>query len=308
MFRYLLKYLKKGIKFFTPYGVLWLIKRAKAPPAERKKPNRARLQFEVHLSEHCNLKCAGCGHFSSIAEEEFTQIDVFSKDLSRLNDLTGGDVRYIALLGGEPLLNKNINEFMEISRKFFKDVYIYIVTNGILLDKMDAAFWETAHKNNIWISISPYPIKLNINQIKQLSNKYGVPCGFYHGSNGIIDFGGLDDTSGKKMFRWAFDTQGGQNYKKNFMRCGFSNGCITLKNGKLFTCAMFPHIEHFNKRFGKKLEITGRDYIDIYKAKNIGEIMDFLATPVPFCRYCNLDKVTHNHEWSVTKKEISEWT
>jgi MoaA/NifB/PqqE/SkfB family radical SAM enzyme len=213
----------------------------------------------------------------------------------------------MSLLGGEPLLNRDINKFMEVSRKYFKDTYIYIVTNGILLDKMDASFWETACENNIWIGISPYPIKLDINLIKHLSKKYSVPCGFYQGY-GIVDFGGLEDNRGKKMFRWAFDLQGKQNYKVNFMKCGYANGCITLKSGKLYTCAMAPHIEHFNKQFGEKLEITERDYIDIYKAKNIEEIMEFLATPIPFCRYCNLRKVTYNHEWSVTKKEISEWT
>jgi hypothetical protein len=134
-----------------------------------------------------------------------------------------------------------------------------------------------------------------------------VPCGFYQGYS-IIDFGGLDDNSGKKMFRWVFDMEGKQNYKVNLMMCGYANGCITLKNGKLYTCAMIPHIEHFNRQFGKKLEIIVGDYIDIYKVKNIDEIMEFLAAPAPFCRYCNLNRITYNHEWSVTRKEISEWT
>jgi hypothetical protein len=272
-----------------------------------KKKKNARFGFEVHLSEHCNLKCAGCGHFSSIAEEEFARTDIFENDLIRISNLTKGDLKYIALLGGEPLLNKDINKFMEISRKYFMDAYIFIVTNGILLSKMDVAFWETARKHNIWIGISPYPIKLDINLIRQFSKQYSVPCGFYQGY-GIIDFGGLGDDSGKEMYRWAFDLQGKQNYKVNFMICGLSNMCITLKNGKLYACSLVPHVEHFNKQFGKRLEITECDYIDIYKAKNIDEIMDFLATPIPFCRYCNLNKVTYNHKWSVTKKEISEWT
>jgi hypothetical protein len=299
MFRYLKRYLKFGLlRFNTSIKVLL---------GNCKKQRSVKLGFEVHLSEHCNLKCAGCGHFSSIAEEEFAEIDVFENDLSRISILTNGDIKYIALLGGEPLLNKDINKFMEISRRYFKDAYIYIVTNGILLEKMDVAFWETARENNIWIGISPYPIKLDIKLIKRFSKQYSVPCGFYQGY-GIIDFGGMEDNSGKKMFRWVFDLQGKQNYKVNFMMCGYANDCITLKSGKLYTCAMFPHIKHFNKQFGKNLEITERDYIDIYKAKNIDEIMEFLATPIPFCRYCNLSKVTYNHEWEVTRRKISEWT
>ncbi|MDR2521860.1 MAG: 4Fe-4S cluster-binding domain-containing protein [Spirochaetaceae bacterium] len=305
--------MKKVIKFFIPHGFLLAIRLIRARViflrTGGKKPRLAKLQFEVHLTEHCNLKCAGCGPFSALAEEEYAKTSVFENDLRRINNLTNGDVRSIRILGGEPLLNKDINEFMEISRRYFKDTFICIITNVILLDKMDASFWKTAHKNNIWISISPYPIKLNINLIRQLSNKYGVPCG-YVTDRAIVDFAGLGASSSRKMnmFRWAIDVKGKQNYKLNFSACWVSNECITLRNGKLYSCGIFPFIEHFNKQFGTKLEVTERDYIDIYKAKNIDEILDFMATPIPFCRHCNLKKVTYGHEWRVTKKEISEWT
>ena len=50
------------------------------------------------------------------------------------------------------------------------------------------------------------------------------------------------------------------------------------------------------------------DYIDIYKAKSIQEILAFLAKPIPFCKYCNVKGRTFGHERGISKKEIEEWT
>lgn len=37
--------------------------------------------FEIHLCEHCNLRCQSCDNFSSLAEEEFVDVDVFNKEM-----------------------------------------------------------------------------------------------------------------------------------------------------------------------------------------------------------------------------------
>jgi hypothetical protein len=63
------------------------------------------LRFDVHLAEHCNLRCIGCEHFSPLAKEEFLDIDSFKKDCIRLSELTNKDLEEMFLLGGEPLLN-----------------------------------------------------------------------------------------------------------------------------------------------------------------------------------------------------------
>ena len=78
-------------------------------------------------------------------------------------------------------------------------------------------------------------------------------------------------------------------------------------NGNLYTCTIAPNIEHFNKYFGYNLPLTDRDGIDIYKAESMEEILEFLAKPIPFCKYCKVKERTFNHEWTTSKKEINEW-
>lgn len=55
------------------------------------------------------------------------------------------------------------------------------------------------------------------------------------------------------------------------------------------------------------MEVTDRDYIDIYKVKNLDEILAFMAKPIPFCKYCYLSHEPILYNWAPSKKDISEW-
>jgi hypothetical protein len=112
----------------------------------------------------------------------------------------------------------------------------------------------------------------------------------------------------KTMYRLPYDLEGKQNVKKSFGLCFSAIECITLKDGKLSTCKEPAQIHLFNDYFGKDLKISEDDFIDIYKANNIDEIIDFLRKPIPFCRYCNWTDSQTRLEWHVSKREISEWT
>jgi MoaA/NifB/PqqE/SkfB family radical SAM enzyme len=202
------------------------------------------------------------------------------------------------LLGGEPLLHPQITSIFDIINLNFDSYTAAVVTNGILLNKQSPIFWESCRKNAIEIIITKYPINLNFDFLKDIAEKYGVK----------IKFWGNTETTIQTMQRVPLDLKGKQNYIRSFKICSISNGCITLKEGKLFTCSLVPHINHFNEYFNQNLQVTKDDYIDIDKAKNIKEILEFLSKPIPFCRYCNIGKKTGFIKWSISKKDIKEWT
>lgn len=77
------------------------------------------LNFEVSLTEHCNLNCVGCSHFSPLAEPAFADFDEVSRDSQRMAQLLNGKVRYIHLLGGEPLLHPDLIRFFGMARGCF---------------------------------------------------------------------------------------------------------------------------------------------------------------------------------------------
>jgi len=265
-----------------------------------KLPKPFNLHFiEIHLTEHCNLNCAGCYHFSNIAEEEFVNISSFEKDLRQLSKLTNKNVNEIRLFGGEPLLHPEVIRLIDLTRKYFNTTTrVSLITNGILLSKQPPEFWKCASRNGLVISISHYPIKLDIIKIKELSVQYSVTVGY---DGGVAYF---REIAPKLMYKNSFDLTGSGDITDNFNLCHRSNKCINLRNGQLYTCPIIAYSEHFFNKFGY-LKKCAKDSINIHKTNNVEELANFVSKPVPFCRFCK--KLEYSFEWRRSKGEISEW-
>lgn len=258
---------------------------------------KSRLEIvEFHITEHCNLNCKSCVHFSPLAEEEYLPLDIFQSDIKRLKELTEGNINTINLFGGEPLLNRDVTEYLKIARDSFSKSTINLVTNGILLMEQDDFFWNTLKNYNITIAITEYPINIDYEKIFQKAEEQGVKTIFF--------------ASNKKNSQWHFplDLDGKQNKYYNFAHCQEANQCTNIYHGKLFICPIASNIRHFNKFFDKNIPITKYDYIDIYKTKNIKNILRFISMPTPVCKYCNIKARTFDNQWEVSKKSITEWT
>jgi MoaA/NifB/PqqE/SkfB family radical SAM enzyme len=253
-------------------------------------------QIEVHITEHCNLGCWGCLHFSSLADEIFLDPVSFEQDCARLAKISSR-LTVLKLLGGEPLLHPKVNVFLEIARRYFKTTVIQLTTNGILLSRQPDSFWEACQKHKVHIEVSDYPIKMDIKTIAEKCGKYRV-CVEYTPPK---EYG---------MNKKILDLDGGQDPKTSFASCVIAKygECTTLRDGKIYTCYVAAHIKFFNKYFNKDLKITEKDYSDIYKVTDKETILDFLHKPFPFCRYCKSSAMSFDHKWTVSRKEISEWT
>lgn len=112
------------------------------------------------------------------------------------------------------------------------------------------------------------------------------------------------DKKQKVMTKMILNPKGNSNPFQSFIGCTL-NQCAQLYEGKLYPSA---YIEHFNKHFSQNLQITSLDFIDIHKP-NLAyqEILNFMAKPLPFCRYCDTMKWQHIGEWKDSKKDISEY-
>jgi len=258
-------------------------------------------KIDIHITDHCNLNCRSCTHFSSIANEFFLDIDVFERDIKRLSELAQQQLGSMFLLGGEPLLHEELIDFFPIARMNFPNTNLIIITNGILLEKQTDRFWKACKRYNIQIWVSNYRLKLNREIVEERAKKFNVYIGY-------TTYGGdsCDMEQDKIWGKWKLDLEGKQNWVDSFEHCSIKN-CVTLKNGKLYTCPTLAHIEHFNKFFNKNLEPCEYDYIDIFQVDSHQAILDTMVKPIPFCRYCK-SKEFELGIWETTKKDISEWT
>jgi len=249
--------------------------------------------FNVQLTDHCNLNCVGCSHFSGIATEHFLNVFNYRKDCERFAKLAGNYVYKIQLMGGEPLLHEDIAEIIDITRDNFPKASIRLITNGILLPNMGLDFWNVCKKNNVVISISPYPVNLNVKKIYELALRYSV----------VIDAG---NQYTKKFTKNVYDATGSQNRNDSFKKCG-QVFCHQLYEGKFYMCQIPALIKYFNKYFQYNFQVSPDDYIDIYEIEDVRALLKYLKNPIPFCRYCNINASDHNIRWCVSRKEISEW-
>jgi MoaA/NifB/PqqE/SkfB family radical SAM enzyme len=254
--------------------------------------------LHIHLTDHCNLKCSGCDNFSPLAPEVFADIAVVDRDLKRISELCDNRVREIQLLGGEPLLHPKIIDFLNITKKYFTRTTVKLISNGVLITRMEDDFWESCRQNKIEIVVTKYPININHAEIERLVKSKKVKFSFY---------GSTEDIE-KSMQCMPIDLSGKQNPRDSFLRCSAANRCIALDNGKIYTCTTIPYIKYFNSWFGKDLKVSENDYLNIYKVERFDEIMKFLCRPMPFCRYCNQKAMIWNIGFGVSKKEIEEWT
>jgi hypothetical protein len=267
---------------------------------------REEMYFEYLLAEHCNVSCQCCDHFSQHGEPKCVDIDVFSRDMTRLSWLFEGKIGSVRLVGGEPLLHKDIVKCMKISREAFPDAAIEVVTNGVLLKKLESAaqgnFWQACHDNNVSIVMTIYPIGLDVDELERLAEKYEV--NFFASSN--IHASEADHTT-KITDKHTLQLNGKAD-KWGFASCFYLNYSNNVVNGKWSLCPCSANIGIFNKAFHQNLEVGEQDYVDIYKAADWKALAKFSSNRIPFCRYCDMKNwVLGYGEWKPSNKLISEY-
>lgn len=261
-----------------------------------KKRVKKSLSFEVGISEHCNLNCKGCSHFSPISPKYNMPFELFCKDLRQLSKIFNGKASRIHIMGGEPILHPQLNAILTETRKCFPKATIRLVTNGKKYKSLKADFWDICRKNNIVISPTKYPYDINYDEFKQIAKANHVR---YRYMNGLKKL--------KKLKKYPFDLSGSQSAEESFRLCTQASKCITLKDGRLYPCSTAAYADIFNQHFDKNLIISESDYVNIYEIQDEKEILKKLSQPIPFCSYCGIKNIQKGLKWEESKKEMSEW-
>jgi hypothetical protein len=231
---------------------------------------------EYSVAYHCNLKCSACSHMSPYVSKQFPALASFEADLTALSRvLHAKDIR---MLGGEPLQNPEIVDYLKAARRSGIADTIMLTTNGLLLHGMKDEFWENV--DFIWLSLYPgrQPPAKALEHIKARAKE----------SNTRLD---LDQTT---HFRATYVTEPhAKDWTTDmlFRTCGSAHRyhCHMLFEGRLFKCAVPPFLPEFLAKMGKNGYDPGVDGFDIHGATNLfEELKRFLFTPetLDACRYC----------------------
>jgi len=254
--------------------------------------------YEINIVDHCDISCKGCSHFSPIAEKRISPLETVQSDLRRMSELTAQNVDEIHILGGEPLLHPDLQKILITAREVFPNSVISVITNGMQLLKQADAFWDVCMNNKITIEVTKYPINLDYDKIIKTVESKGIAFKF-HSYTGKAT---------KTLYKMPLDLKGQQDAEESFNNCTLANRWIAIMDGRIYTCQVSPNAYHFNKKFSTNLDIEDGDFLDIYKVTDINEILTFLSTPKPFCKYCKTTEIINGIPWQPSNRSIEEWT
>jgi uncharacterized Fe-S cluster-containing radical SAM superfamily protein len=121
--------------------------------------------LEVHASHACNLKCLSCSHYSYSTFKKHATLDDFENQFNNWSKKIKPSI--FRVLGGEPFLNKQLDKFLFLIKKYFKSSKIVLVTNGLLIKKFEIDL-EFIKKNNVFLVVS---LHSNHQEYKQTLNE-----------------------------------------------------------------------------------------------------------------------------------------
>jgi len=169
----------------------------------------------------------------------------------------------VQLLGGEPLLHKNLPALMQITKRLRLDSATNIITNGHLLPKMRDEFWEALE----YLQISIYPgfDETILELVESKRSIYGFDVGTTRFSHFYSQFKKTPD-EGVESFR----------------DCHWKKTCFTIHRGFAFLCSQscfFP-----KAIMGLPAETDGLPLAGLTEEK----LLAFLNRTEPFeaCKIC----------------------
>lgn len=241
--------------------------------------NKASVQtqsLEYSVSYHCNLKCAGCSHLSPFSNRLFPSLESFSKDLNQLAKIM--HTRVLRLLGGEPMLNPEINEFIKTARASGIADKIMVTTNGTLIHKMNDEFW----KDIDFVLVTLYAgvsVRESFDLLRRKARFFKTHLWFQFVSKfrtTIVTRPHPKDWITQIIFKTCRDAH--------------LFHCHMVHEGKMYKCAVPPFLCNYIHRMGLIGYDPTVDSFDIYDgdADPYERLKKYLLStnPMEACRYC----------------------
>lgn len=231
------------------------------------KPKQIIPHIEIHASDHCNLNCKGCAHFSPVFDKKLPNTKERIRDIEMLCKISS-NIMSLFIMGGEPLLNPDLGVYIDISRKLLPNTDIELVTNGLLLLNCNYEFMKLLHTNKIIVVISEYePTSKLRDQILRRLEKYEIEyiIRIYDKKQKFIKPLTLSDKS----------------IHSNTCIC---DGCVNIYKGKIARCPIVMYIEKINEKFGVFFPEEGK--YDMKEIKSVDELNLLMKERIPLCKYC----------------------
>lgn len=251
--------------------------------------------LEIHVADHCNLNCKNCSMFCGLVKKP--KYSDYMQTQNSLYILKGifNHIKQIRVIGGEPLLNRELDKYLYMIRNIYPNSNIKVITNGILVtamkDNLITAFKETASK---LIVTSYLPLIKRIDKINDFLKEKGIN---YEISEVVTDFQKIYDYTGK------------QDKYLSFNACHWKGACATLYENQIAPCFVPFVIKNLSENFNLNISTSGILKLNS-EALNKEKIRKLFNTPFDMCKYCAPRGITAKWEMcdEDSVKNVRDWS
>jgi organic radical activating enzyme len=235
--------------------------------------------FELHVTEHCNLRCAHCCNTSPYLSDKTLAPSMIAETLAKMSSVLHADV--FKIMGGEPLLHPEITEVLRVVKASGVADVVRLFTNGLLLAQMDDAFWrELDH-----LTVSSYtsaPVRPeHLAMIEEKARAFDV----------VLNIKPVEAFSQVMHNERRHDDVGIQ---KTYDDCWLRHRCLVARDGRFFICTRSAYLVDMHERVS-----LIEPYADAARRRDddsvalsdpdLGEKLVALLnrrTPLNACRFC----------------------
>ncbi|TML96353.1 MAG: 4Fe-4S cluster-binding domain-containing protein, partial [Actinobacteria bacterium] len=232
--------------------------------------------LEYNVVEHCNYACRECSHFSPHMPAHQADLPTFRRDLAALQAVYHvGRFRFV---GGEPLLNKNLVEFVTAVRDSGIADKIEVATNGSLVHKAPDELFEAID----FFNISWYPDRrCDAAKVKLAEEKCRTHATVFK-ARAVSKFRLMQidrRTADARLVKDIYDT----------CQLAHSWHCQTFYEGYFYLCSRPTLTARYLEQRGVEIpDLRTRDGVSLHEPRLGERLRAYLENPEPLesCHYC----------------------
>jgi uncharacterized Fe-S cluster-containing radical SAM superfamily protein len=258
--------------------------------------------LEIVTTTRCTLQCRHCiGDIPEIKKHEHYSMS-FEEYKNYLDNLLSGlrSIKLVRILGGEPLLNKDIPKILAYTLEQPKIKHVYLVTNATILPSKEVIEALKKHPRKGTVDLSNYSSnkallsKLKIKEIVNLCNENNIPvnCPSSYLWNPISPA--------------AYHARSVKENKRYYRTC--ASLCVGMHKTPDGGAGVFPCLRAgtlFLRGLGNQTE--GKDYFKLGVKIETSAVLKFhLHEDFDACRYCNFLEDKKRKVLPALQKEPSE--
>ena len=241
--------------------------------------------LEVHVADHCNLRCAQCCTLSPHLPEQFLTPEVLDRDLRRLSAVLRPNV--LKLTGGEPLLHPELLTLVQTARQTGISDMLSMTTNGHLLGKAPDRLLEALDRITLsWYQSAPLSSRA-LDRIEDRCKAWNVGLTIK-----------ARDTF-QTLTPWPLEAER-TDIQQIHADCWMKVRCHLVRNGVFYTCTRPPHLQTWLAKQGRTENLAAEDGLVLDGAELGRRLHDYLTgeEALRSCQFC----LGGSGEWGAHKQ------